>query len=167
MSSSIGQAQMIEQLVDRAEVSELIHIYPRAVDARDWPLLVSIFTDEFEVWMGPEGAPEALQKTPVVAVPATCEALMSHYPVTQHFLSEYSIEIDGDRGRCLCYMQARHHQQPQDGVEPPVWTIGGYYTFYVTRTSDGWRVYRYTLHITWSENPPAGRHVDVLGNLGG
>jgi hypothetical protein len=53
-------------------------------------------------------------------------------------------------------MQARHHLPRKDGAEQPVWTIGGYYSFHVTRTAQGWKVRRYTLHITWSENPPPG-----------
>ena len=46
-------SEKLQLLIDRAHIGELIHRYPVSIDARDWKLFRSIFTDEIQVYLGP------------------------------------------------------------------------------------------------------------------
>jgi len=146
--------EKLQLLSDRTEISELIHRYGAAADQKDWKLMRSMFTDEIEVWLGRHGQqPAQLRRVSADRFTASGDKVLGRFSVTQHVLTDKHIEITGDTAVCICDMQARHFKKPDD-LAQKVWDIGGYYTFYLTRTNGFWKVAKYTLNITWSENTP-------------
>ena len=81
--------------------------------------------------------------------------IIGRFAVTQHVLSNHRITVQGDTATCAVYMQARHFPRPEEAGQT-VWDIGGYYTHYLTRMAEGWKIARYILTVTWTENTPPG-----------
>jgi SnoaL-like domain len=133
-----------------------------AVDAHDWKLFRSIFTDEVEILLSV--AARADRPHQVVNADkftrATSKIMTASFQITQHFLSDYHIEVDGNDATCLCYVQARHIP-PKDKPGQEIWDIGGYYTFQLKRTGDGWKIRKYTGIITWEINRPRDLTIDL------
>jgi len=145
--------EKIQLLIDRMDISEVVHHYPVSIDSRNWPLFRSIFTGKIEVSLG--GAAEQSRFTPLTADDFTEKVtrIISRFAVTQHFLTDYQIEVHGDSAVCVCYMQARHFNSDGKGGQT-IWDIGGYYRYNLTRTGRGWKIPKYSLAITWEENRP-------------
>ena len=100
--------EKLQVLFDRTQIGEVIHRYPVSIDSRDWKLFRSIFTDEIQVYLGP---PTDKVKLRVVSADKFTEqvtGVISRFAVTQHFLTEYHIEVNGNDAVCVSYMRARH-----------------------------------------------------------
>ena len=152
----MNDQETMQQLLDRAAITELIHCYATGADNRDWKLFRSIFTDEIEVWLGSVPAEEApLKRVSADTFAERASRVLGRFAVTQHVLSNHRITVQGDKATCIVYLQARHFPRPEE-ADQKVWDIGGYYTHHLTRTAEGWKIARYTLTVTWSENTPPG-----------
>jgi SnoaL-like protein len=148
--------EKLQVLFDRAEISEVVHRYAIGIDSRDWKLFRSIFTDEIEVWLGfaTDAKPE-LRRRNADKFTEQAARVITQFAVTQHFLTDYHIEVNRNDAVCVCYMQARHFNPDGKGGQT-VWDIGGYYTYHLTRSASGWKIPKYTLTLTWEENRPPG-----------
>lgn len=132
-------------LLDRAELNELMNRYAASIDLRDWTRLRTVFVDgRIEADFTSMGVKEVFRGPAERWVETVRQSLIG-FDATQHFFANHSAEIDGDRAVDTRYMQARH----QLGAEH--YTIGGYYTGRMLRTSQGWRIAAYALTVTFSE----------------
>jgi hypothetical protein len=143
-------SEKLQLLSDRVQIGELVHRYPVSIDSRNWKLFRSIFTDSIEVYLGPPADNVAPRAVSADRFTERVTGVITRFDVTQHFLADYHVEVNGDNAVCISYMQARHFKSGQ-----PVWDMGGYYTFHLIRSGDGWKVPKYTLTVTWEENRPA------------
>ena len=154
-------AESLQWLVDREQIRETVYRYPVAVDSRDWKLFRSLFTDEVDILLTTAARP-ARPRQIVKADNFTkgVDKVISSFQVTQHFLTDYHIEVKGDEALCLCYMQARHFP-PKEKPGQPIWDIGGHYTYHLKRTADGWKIPKYTLMVTWETGRPSDLQLDL------
>jgi len=143
-------SERLQFLFDRVQITEHIHRYPVSIDARDWKLFRSIFTDSIEVYLGPPAENITLRTIGADTFTERVTRVITRFDVTQHFLTDYHVEVNGNNAVCISDMQARHFKQGQ-----PVWDMGGYYTYHLVRSGDGWKIPKYTLTVTWEENRPA------------
>ncbi len=134
-------------LLDRAEISDVVHRYATGLDRRDWELYRSIFTDEVEMDFSSLGMRGGRVKADAWVRDAT--VLFAGFGATQHTSSNHVHDIRGDEATCVSYMQAVHFVDTGEGEER--WTIGGYYTNDLVRTDDGWKIRALTLTVTWTE----------------
>jgi SnoaL-like domain len=147
--------EKLRTLMDRAAIGELMQRYGMSIDTRDWSALRSCFADEIEIdnsdtSFGRSGPPLRISGDKWLH---QIRRIVSKFAVTQHMISPYRIEIEGDRAVCLSYLQARHF--PPNCADPQmVWAIGGYYTNQMVRTPGGWKIAVWKLTLTWQENPP-------------
>lgn len=148
--------RQLQWLVDRAEISDVLHRYATAVDLRDWALLRTCFTDPMEADFRSFGVREAFRGSVddwIAAVRSTidgCEA-------TQHTSSNHTHNIDGDSATCTSYVRADHFLKNDFGDDR--YTVGGYYSHDLVREAEGWRIARYTLTVTWHRG---NRHIMKL-----
>ncbi|NQV59941.1 MAG: nuclear transport factor 2 family protein [Alphaproteobacteria bacterium] len=135
----------VQLLLDRADISQVIHTYATAIDTRDWDLLASCFTEDLEADFRSFGGREVVtgRDTWVAAIKSTIEGL----DATQHLTANHVIQIDGDTGTLIAYLQAVHRLN--GAKSDPEYTIGGYYTCDMVRGGDGWRMRRYALQVSW------------------
>ncbi|HEV8713982.1 MAG TPA: nuclear transport factor 2 family protein [Candidatus Binatia bacterium] len=150
----MSDQEKLQLLLDRMEITELVQCYATGVDSRDWKLFRSIFTDEIEVWLGSASVGQAaLRKVNADKFTERASRIIGRFAVTQHLLSNHRIEVKDDEATCVVYMQARHFPR-QEEASQAVWDIGGYYTHHLARTAAGWKIAKYTLTVTWTENTP-------------
>lgn len=135
---------------DRDAIVDVLSNYATGLDARDWVLWRSVFVDEvlFDLssWHGIP--PRPLETDRVVRAQARMFAELS---VTQHFLTNHRIAIDGDRARALAHMRAEHWLA-NPGIEGTSrYTMFGYYDDRLVRTESGWKIEAMQLNVTRTE----------------
>ncbi len=156
----MNDSAKIQLLLDREQIREAVYVYPVSIDMRDWKRFRSIFTDEIEILLKMADAQREPQRVNADEFTGLVSEVIESFAVTQHFLNDYKIEVNGDEAKCLLYMYARH-MPPKNKPSQAIWDIGGYYEFHLKRTADGWKVPKYTLIGTWETNRPKGLKIDL------
>lgn len=142
--------------VDHEEVVALLIRYARAIDAKDWKLLRSCFTDGATSDYGDIGSWRGAGD--LVMFMEDAHAGMGP---TQHLLSNFQIEVNGDQASSLTYVHsvtvlASH---PDDWID----TIGTYEDR-LRRGASGWRIahrtFRTTRTLLSPSLTPKPRHTD-------
>ena len=138
-------AANVQSLLDRADISQVIHTYATAIDTRDWDLLATCFTEDLEADFRAFGGREVIRGR--AAWVAIIKDTIAGLDATQHLTANHVIQVDGDTGTLIAYLQAVHRLDTARG--DPEYTVGGYYTCDMVRGGDGWRMRRYTLAVSW------------------
>ncbi len=145
MTDTAVVAANVQLLLDRADISQVIHTYATAIDTRDWNLLATCFTEDLEADFRSFAGREVVKgrDTWVAAIKSTIEGL----DATQHLTANHVHKIDGDAATLIAYLQAVHRLD--SAKSDPEYTVGGYYTCAMVRTAGGWRMRRYSLAVSW------------------
>ncbi len=146
----------LKHLVDRAEISDVVHRYATAIDRRDWALLESCFTAEMEADFRSFGVREVF-RGPAAEWIGLVRSTIDGCDATQHLSANHVHTIDGDSATCVSYLRAEHFLINDRGDDS--YTVGGYYTNELIHGPDGWRIMKYTLDVTWSQG---NRHILAL-----
>jgi len=153
--------EKLDYLMARAEVSEAVSHYPTTIDTRDWKAFRAIFTEEIDILLTMAArADRPRQTVGADAFTDAVEKVITSFSITQHFLTDYRIQVKGDVATCLSYMYARH-MPPADRPSQAIWDVGGFYEFELRRTAAGWKVPKYTLILTWETNRPHDLAIDL------
>ena len=143
---STGQSLTVEDLIARAEISDVVNRYATGIDRRNWALYRSIFADEvdfdFTTWSG--GEPRRMKADDWVA---GVRAGLSGFDATQHVSSNHVHTIEGEAATCVSYMMALHYLV--EGGERRMQALGGFYTNRLLKGAEGWKVHACTLTVTW------------------
>jgi 3-phenylpropionate/cinnamic acid dioxygenase small subunit len=138
--------EKLELLYDRMEIIDTINRYATSVDTRDWDLFLTCYTDEMNADMVSIGFHEPIDMRAEDFLEIIKQAV-DPYESTQHLISNHVIHINGDNATCVCYLQAQHFRQDEDGAHALL--IGGYYANSLVRTPEGWRINKYKVVKTW------------------
>jgi hypothetical protein len=168
--------RVLQRLVDRQAIVDVVVQYATGVDRRDWELYAACFTDpcefDFSGWRG---------QPPVVMSPqewaARVRSTNGNFDTTQHLSTNHVVTFESDeRATCVSDMHAQHwfsadrlielgQTEPSGGppTEPRWCTLGGFYTNTVVRTNgtngtnvaNGWRIARCQLDVTWTTGDPS------------
>ena len=128
-----------DALADRLAISDVLVRYATALDSRDWELWRTCFTEDAVLDYETSGV---FDREGFVAYAS--KALT--FAVTQHYVVNHVVELDGDRARSRSYVLAQH-VYAADGA---LFSLGGVYDDELVRTLDGWRVARRHLTSRWS-----------------
>jgi hypothetical protein len=132
----------LDLLETEREITELLVAYTVALDTKNWPGLDDVFhpdiTVDYAGMFRLEGRERSVEM--IRSMLETCGA-------TQHMISNFRIEIDGDRARSRCYVCATHAGR---GLISRFlhFTMHGEYRDELLRTKAGWRITRRELHIS-------------------
>jgi 3-phenylpropionate/cinnamic acid dioxygenase small subunit len=130
----------LQLVLDKLAIQEIAVRYAAGADQRRWDLWEQIFTDPIELFMSPRS-----QETRRISRAKWIElekSIVESYAATQHALSNFMIDIDGDKAICQVNVQARHFvkdTQSHDGY--------GYYSFHMIRTAEGWKINKYGITL--------------------
>ncbi len=125
---------------DRQGIVDVLVRYARAIDTRDWELFRTCFTDDVTADYGDIGSWQGVEELTTFMVSA--HAGMGP---TQHCLTNFMIDVEGDRGRSVSYVHAVTvlASHPDDWID----TLGIHEDRLHHRT-DGWRITDRTFRTT-------------------
>jgi 3-phenylpropionate/cinnamic acid dioxygenase small subunit len=146
----VTHEEQVQWLVDRAQISDLLHDFARALDTRDWEAYAATYAEDgvLELPWATLGRDELV---------AFVSGDAGRFHATHHISSNHSIEIDGDVARSRSYVLAMHVLDPGD--QSTQWLGGGWYDNEYRRTADGWRLTRVRITPVWDigARPPSER----------
>jgi 3-phenylpropionate/cinnamic acid dioxygenase small subunit len=136
----------LQALSDKLEIQELLARYARGVDSKDWELWKSVFTPDAHLDYSSAGAAVG----PRDEVAAWLEQGLSVVPMTQHFISNIEVDLDGDRAKVRAMF---YNPMQLPGMAEQSY-CGGYYHHDLVRTPDGWKSERLVEENLWFTNAP-------------
>lgn len=137
--------------LDRALISETVFRYHRSFDLKDWETCRTFFTDTVEVETTAMEASAAQVQS--FARERWIKILQRMGPAdtaSQHYSGNHIVEINGDEAVCIASSMARSCKS-QDG-KPMVSFVGGWYTFNLVRTQEGWKIRKFRFDQAWSDS---------------
>ena|SRR5581483_2112833 len=143
------QLDRLGELLDRADITDLIDRFLRGLDERtldlDWGR--SMFADDVQV-VFPIG-----EETGLDAVVGALATGMARFGPTQHLGANHVIDLHGDRAT-VRWNATQTHLPPDSTPFAEPFVSGGYYDGEVVRTGHGWRLRRIEYHIVWLAGEP-------------
>jgi 3-phenylpropionate/cinnamic acid dioxygenase small subunit len=136
-------AQVVQ---DKLEIHELLARYARGVDTKDWELWKSVFTPDALVDYSSAGAPVG----PPHEIAAWLEQGLQVVPMTQHFISNIEVEVQGDKAK----VRALFYNPMQLPGMAEMSFCGGYYRHEMVRTDEGWKSQWLVEENLWFVNGP-------------
>ncbi len=136
----------LQAAADKLEIHELLARYARGVDTKDWALYRSVFTPDATIDYSSAGAIAGTRDE----VAAWLEAGFVHIPMTQHFISNIEVDLDGDRASA----RAMFYNPMQLPGMTDLSYCGGYYHHDLVRTVDGWKSRRLVEQNLWFVGRP-------------
>jgi hypothetical protein len=139
-------------VTDWESLTELVSQLGLLVDARDWPRLQELFTDQVDVDYSSlnGGVPELLSAADLIA---GWRDNLSRLRATHHVIANHAVAITGDRATVAANVTATHVSPSQTGS--PLWTVGGRYDVVARRTGGEWRIAGLTLTVRWASGNQA------------
>ena len=133
----------LQDLLDRAEIGDLLARYSTALDNRDWALLGSVFVPDALCDYGALGNPHGLDE-----ITSLIRGTIGDLDATQHLVGNVVVEVRGDEATADCYLISQHIRRDTPGGDH--YFLGGRYHDRVVRTPAGWRIAHRTLHRMWT-----------------
>ncbi|HZC70648.1 MAG TPA: nuclear transport factor 2 family protein [Jatrophihabitans sp.] len=135
----------VRELSDREAIRDVLTTFATAMDAQDWELLASVWTDDATFDRRRQGPLTAEDGTGRVwrgkqEVMAQLVAGVSQHFTSHHVLANHRITLDGDRAKAVTYMQSVHLDDPTKPADHG--GKGGWYLTELARTADGWQIAR-------------------------
>jgi 3-phenylpropionate/cinnamic acid dioxygenase small subunit len=138
----------LEAVSDKLEIKELLYRYAHGVDAKDWGLLSSVFTADAELDYSSVSGPVGTRDEVVTWL----ERSLTPVPMTQHFITNIEIDLDGDRAKVRAMF---YNPMLLPGFSEMTY-CGGNYLHDVVRTAEGWKSERLVEDNKWFVNRPGG-----------
>ncbi len=123
------------EISDRLQIQDLLTRYTVAIDTKDWNLLDSVFSADAHCDYTSAGG----VKGPYPEVRKWLEKALAPFPMTQHFISNTTLQLDGDRATARTYVINPMGFGKADG-SLQVFTVGAYYNDELVWTDAGWRI---------------------------
>ncbi|HKD65394.1 MAG TPA: nuclear transport factor 2 family protein [Candidatus Binataceae bacterium] len=135
------ESDQLRLWLDKLAIQEIAVRYAAGADQRRWEQWEQIFTDPIELFLSPRS-----RETRKISRAKWIElekSIVESYAATQHALSNFLIDVDGDKAVCQVYVQARHFVKDTDSH-----TGFGHYTFHLIRGREGWKISKYGITLT-------------------
>jgi len=148
-SEAMLGARSPEEIYEAAQVTEVVTVYGKAMDRRNWTAYRDVFEDELDLrypeWAGGPRGPMAADTWVEMAIGA-----LIGFTGTQHDITTVTVQFSGDdRAMADANLVARHILT--QGEETEILTLGGYYRFGMTKRDGRWRIQSIELTSLWDE----------------
>ena len=143
--------EKVNWLVDRAEISDLLVSFARALDTRDFAAYVANYAADGCIDLPqPAGGPNARLRIARDEMLMRVPQSFLSYTATHHLSANHQITIEGDRATSRSYVVAVHvRKTPHDH-----WDAGGWYDCVYGRTSEGWKFVEVKLTAVYLDGSP-------------
>jgi 3-phenylpropionate/cinnamic acid dioxygenase small subunit len=138
----------VQDVLDKIEIGELLARYARGVDTKDWELWKTVFTADAMLDYSSAGVISGGRDQVAAWFAENFVAI----PMTQHFISNIEIELDGNRAK----VRAMFYNPMQLPGMADLSYCGGYYHHDMIRTPDGWKSELLVEENLWFTNRPGG-----------
>lgn len=125
----------LRTLQDRAEIHDLLSRYAQMVDFREWQRMDEVFAPDATIDYASTGGVSG----PYRETLEWLDRALEPWPINLHFITNVTIELDGDRGSSRCYFHAPMGRVEESGGQLVI-TNAGYYDDALVRTEAGWRI---------------------------
>jgi len=142
----------LQELSDRAEITDVLVRYTRAIDTGEWDRLDTVFTPDAEIDYTESGG---IAGGFAEVKPWLAEVLPAFFPTRMHTLGQVELRLDGDSAEVTAYF---HNPMPLDVQSDDgqggtrLVELGGIYHHSMTRTPQGWRSRRLREEVVWKKN---------------
>lgn len=136
-------ADRLQELVDRADIGDLLARYCSALDSRDWAGLRSVFASDAVCDYGALGNPHGAEE-----IASLIRSTIGDLDATQHLIGNVTVEVEDDTATADCYLISQHIRAGAPGGDH--YLLGGRYSDRLVRTAEGWRIAHRTLHRMWT-----------------
>lgn len=126
---------------DIVAITNVVNLYPVAVDTLQWNLFDRTFTEDCTVDFGGPAVFEGLEP-----LKAAFAAIHAPFKATQHFTSNHQIAVAGDEATCLTYVRGVFVREVPGGT---MFESTGWYDDVLVRTAAGWRIRRRACRMSW------------------
>jgi uncharacterized protein (TIGR02246 family) len=137
----------LAELADQAAISAVLTRYATALDARDWALLDTVFTEDA---VGEYGGRVAGRYVGRAAIVALVRGALTGLTASQHILANPRVRLDGDVASSRVELHAQHYL-PGRTRGGSTFEVGGTYHDRLLRTPDGWRITHRRLEVSWTK----------------
>jgi hypothetical protein len=137
----------VQQATDKQAIRDLQNHYSYSIDAGLYDNLDDVFTIDVVADYGPAGHNQGVDE-----VKETCRGALEPLTAVQHINGNHIAQINGDTAAASCYFHVHQHREGTPGGEH--FEMGGRYDDELTRTPEGWRIFRRKLTILWSDGNP-------------
>jgi 3-phenylpropionate/cinnamic acid dioxygenase small subunit len=125
---------------DRVQIGDVLIRYATGIDSRDWRLFRNCWPADVDADYGDVG-----HFTGVDAITDAMIAMHQNMGPTYHRMTNFAIDLDGDRANVRSYVHAVIMVRPNDSTN---WVDAAWhYDDVFVRTADGWRISRRTFHV--------------------
>ncbi len=137
---------------DRLEIQSLLTRYCTAIDGKNFDDLDEVFIGEAFIDYTSAGG----VKGEYPEVKEWLGKALALFPMTQHVVSNFEIEVSGNeaRSRCVFYNPMGLPGGTNQPDELKLFFIGGYYNDKLVRTEKGWRIAERIEETSWKDLPP-------------
>ena len=132
----------LDELADRYALGQLARTYALGVDMRDYAITRSVFADD-AICAGSSAS------GPVDEYLPTSHYGASHWPATQHNITNQHIRVDGDTALVWSFAIAHHMWEPERSDENLI--LGVIYKDQCRRFPEGWLITRRDVELRWRE----------------
>lgn len=109
------QQLTLQNLTDRALISDQLYRYAKGLDTRDWDLVASVLTDPFHLQADMLDIDDRLSPQEYIAMAP--KSFLPGFDATAHLNTNQLIAIDGDQAHIETRMFACHYINPQDNTQ--------------------------------------------------
>lgn len=153
MSKSAQVTPELQELIDREQIKQCMIRYTRGIDRLDEDLILSAFhPDAIDIHAkGRIGTARAFLDW---WVPTQAQR-----EVAQHFVTNFTIDIDGDEAHVESYFVTVSKKKDQDAT----FLTGGRYTDRVEKRAGDWKIALRLVHIEWTVECNAAQLPGFIG----
>ena len=137
----------LQELLDRAQITDVIVRTALAQDAHDWQAVADCFAPE-AVYLHPGGRMEGVE-----AIVERSRRALEPLDGSQHLIGSIQVTVAGDDGRTTSYFQAQHVRHAAAGGA--LYAIAGTYHDTFARRHGQWRIVERRQEYSWREGNPA------------
>jgi ketosteroid isomerase-like protein len=149
----------LRAIQDRLDVTDVLYRYASTIDKFEYDGMRATLADDIWAQYGNADPVEGGDALREWIQEMTATVIWQH-----HFLSVYSVEIDGDSAKALVYHTS--HQLFEDDPENVKLLVGRYHNE-LRRDADGWKISRLVLEILWGESKAdAAGYLELVGGRG-
>lgn len=141
--AALNSADKLEELVAREEIRDLLARYSHAIDRRDWAAFAAVFWPDGKVEYG-------LYNDVASAFGPIVEQVYidGRIDITQHFLGNCILRVDGNTGSGETYVHALHRVPDEAGKFRDI-IMGCRYLDVFERRDGAWRILHRKVAFDW------------------